>query len=323
VTSTMGGIEDEFARAAELALRVADGPEALDTLGWWQLLADLTDLESRTAVFAFFRAQGHELASSNALGALTARPYLELLGDVTAPVVATVACDSPRRGHVAVVVGDPTGRLLLVDRPGSGVVLFEPGEVELRPIEVPGRLVLHEVAIDDGAQWRPVIDEGAAVPARDRATFLGRVAIGLEILGAAGGALALAVEHARAREQFGQPIATFQAVRHLLAWGTTDCTAVERVASEAVRLDTAAPARWGDITKAIAGRNGRRVCERALQVLGAIGFTAEHGHHHFHSRVLALDALLGTSAALTRDLGRWRREEPGSPSAPSALLLAR
>jgi alkylation response protein AidB-like acyl-CoA dehydrogenase len=133
--------------------------------------------------------------------------------------------------------------------------------------------------------------------------------------------LALAVEHAQAREQFGQPIATFQAVRHLLAWATTDCTALERVAAEAVVLDEAAPQRYGDIAKALAGRNGRRACERALQVLGAIGFTAEHTHHHFHSRVLALDSLLGTSADLTHDLGRWLREESGGSQLPTALLV--
>jgi alkylation response protein AidB-like acyl-CoA dehydrogenase len=187
---------------------------------------------------------------------------------------------------------------------------------------VPGHLSLHEAEVGDG-RWPVAIGEADAARARARSVFLGRVAIGLEVLGAAEGALALAVEHARAREQFGQPIAAFQAVRHLLAWATSDCTAVERVVTEAVVLDAAAPSKYGDITKALAGRNGRRVCERALQVLGAIGFTAEHGHHHFHSRVLALDALLGTSAALTRELGAWRRQEPGDPRISATLLLAR
>ena len=75
------------------------------------------------------------------------------------------------------------------------------------------------------------------------------------------------------------------------------------------------------MVKALAGRNGRRACERSLQVLGGIGFTAEHEHHHHHSRVLALDALLGSSAELTHDLGAWLRTSgrPGLPEcgAPS------
>ncbi|MCB0994822.1 MAG: hypothetical protein KDB21_07010, partial [Acidimicrobiales bacterium] len=46
-----------------------------------------------------------------------------------------------------------------------------------------------------------------------------------------------------------------------------------------------------------------RVCERSLQVLGGIGFTAEHDHHRYHSRVLALNAIAGSTAELTRSLG--------------------
>ena len=67
------------------------------------------------------------------------------------------------------------------------------------------------------------------------------------------------------------------------------------------------PERYGEVVKALAGRNGRRACERSLQVLGGIGFTAEHAHHHHHSRVLLLDSLLGTSAELSHDLGAWLR----------------
>lgn len=71
-------------------------------------------------------------------------------------------------------------------------------------------------------------------------------------------------------------------------------------------------------------RNGRRACERALQVLGGIGFTAEHDHHHFHSRIFALDALLGTSADLTHQLGSdlpTTRVHPGFSDRSSAVSL--
>ena len=86
-------------------------------------------------------------------------------------------------------------------------------------------------------------------------------------------------------------------------------------------LDSAAPHRYGEVVKALAGRNGRRACERALQVLGAIGFTAEHDHHHHHGRVLALDALLGTSAALIPRLGAWLRSTGTDPRFASTVLL--
>ena len=77
---------------------------------------------------------------------------------------------------------------------------------------------------------------------------------------------------------------------------------------------------FATVAKALAGRNGRRTCERAQQVLGGIGFTAEHDHHHFHSRVLALDGLLGASAALTRQLGAELRSN-GDPGFAAAVLI--
>ncbi len=184
---------------------------------------------------------------------------------------------------------------------------------------VPGRMILHELRFDP-EDLEPVTPEARAKTARRRSLFLGRVAAAFEILGAAEGALDLAVAHAAAREQFGQPIGKFQAVRHLLAWARTDLAAVLEVSRQAAALDARAPSRFDEIAKALAGRNGRRVCERALQVLGGIGFTAEQDHHHFHSRVLALDAVLGSSAELARGLGAWLRESRTDPELPRALL---
>jgi len=318
-------VADEYLTAATLVLRDAGGDAGLDTLGWWQLVDGLADRDSREAVFALFRAQGRTLASSRALGGLMAQPYAEMLGLEPGSVIATVPRDSPRHGPVHVIVGDPGAARLLIDRPGRGVAVVDAGDAEFRPVVVPGRLVLHEVDLPKVqlSTSATAMGDAEAAAARQRSAFLGRTALALEILGAAEGAVELAVEHARAREQFGAPIGTFQAVRHLLAWATADCTAVERVVAEAVALDVAAPPRYGDIAKALAGRNGRRACERALQVLGGVGFTAEHDHHHFHSRALALDSLLGASPTLTRELGAWRREERGTQQVTSAMLLAR
>jgi alkylation response protein AidB-like acyl-CoA dehydrogenase len=174
----------------------------------------------------------------------------------------------------------------------------------------------------DAADLEPAVDEAAAAAARPLGIALGRQAAAWEILGAAEGALALAVEHAVGRVQFGQPIGTFQAVRHLLAWAFADAAAVEAVAGSALALGGDAPPRYDQVVKAIAGRNARRVCERALQVLGGIGFTAELDHHHFHSRVLTLDSLLGSSTALTAGLGAWIRAERADPGFARAALLA-
>ena len=310
-------IEDEYVAVAAQAVRTSGGASALEALGWWDLLEDLDEYGSRAAVFALFRAQGRELASSAALGGLLAQPYG--VSDAPGAIVSTVWRQSPRRGVVHIAVGELEGRRLLVDRPGHGAFVVDFDAVELRAIDVPGRLVLHEIAVDWSRATR-ALNEANAGPARRRSAFLGRVAISLEILGAAEAAVALAIDHAVAREQFGQAIGRFQAVRHLLAWARTDCTAVDAVAAKAVALDGAAPPRFDEVLKALAGRNAQRACQRALQVLGGIGFTAEHDHHQHHGRVLALDSLLGASATLTHDLGTWLRTEAVDPGFTAAML---
>lgn len=312
-------IEDTYVAVAAQAVRTSGGTAALDALGWWDLLTDLDDPGSRAAVFALFRAQGRELASSAALGGLRAQPYLTGTDHGPGTVLTTLWRRSPRRGVVHIAVGDLEGRQLLLDRPGHGAFVAGLDAVELRAIDVPGRLVLHEVTVDWSRATR-ALNEAHAGPARRRSDFLGRVAVALEILGAAEAAVALAIEHAGTREQFGQAIGRFQAVRHLLAWARTDCVAVDALAGKAVALDTAAPRRFDEVLKAIAGRNGQRACQRALQVLGGIGFTAEHDHHQHHGRVLTLDSLLGASASLTHELGAWLRTDAVDPGFTTAML---
>jgi alkylation response protein AidB-like acyl-CoA dehydrogenase len=316
--STPAPSEDGPLAASRKAFASATGSRVLEALGWWDLLAEPSDAEMRAAVFALFRAQGLALGDTCALGGLLARPYLP--DDFTdGTVVAAIRRRSARRGEIDVVVGDVSADHLLIDSPGAGARVIPRSEVTLRPIGVAGRLTFHEVEV--GTASRPTIPEDVARAARVRSRFLGRLGAAFEILGAAEAALALAVEHANVRVQFGDPIAKFQAVRHLLAWARTDCAAIEAVALAARDLDASAPARFDEIAKAIAGRNGRRACERALQVLGAIGFTAEHEHHHFHGRVLALDAILGSSAELSHGLGAWLRETRQVPDIPRALLV--
>jgi len=311
--------EEAFLESAREAFRRDPGIGALEALGFWDLLDELDDREARAATFAVFRAHGRELGRSAALGCLLAHPYLARDGVAPGSVAVAIPRRSVRRGDVLLLMGDPSLEHVLVDQPGLGAGFVSIDEVELQPVTVPGRLILHELTFDP-EDLELVIPEARAKAARRRSAFLGRIAAAFEILGAAEGALDLALAHASTREQFGQPIGKFQAVRHLLAWARTDWAAVLDVSRQAAALDTEAPSRFDEIVKALAGRNGRRVCERALQVLGGIGFTAEQDHHHFHSRVLALDAVLGTSAELARGLGAWLRESRTDPGLPSALL---
>jgi Acyl-CoA dehydrogenase, C-terminal domain len=292
--------DDRFLATSLQALRSDD--DALLNLGWADLLPYLDhDLEARLAVFALFRAQGRQAVATGALATLMAHPYSSILDLDGTPVAATINLMSSRRGEQTVVIGRPEYGKVLIDRPGQGIGLVDVEAAQFQPIDMPGRLELYRVDIDL-ADWPNPNPDSQVAAARARSLFLGRIALACDMLGAAESALAIAVEYAGNREQFGQPIGRFQAVRHLLAAARVDCAAVQAVTEQAIDLDRHLPPSYDKIVKAVAGRNSRRVCERALQVLGGIGFTAEHPHHHFHSRVLSLDALLGTSTSLAHDL---------------------
>jgi len=313
--------DDEFLGVACQAMAGPSGAAALDALGWWELLPELVDSDARAAVFGVFRAQGRELASSLALGGILAQPFIDGTAIAPGTVAAAMLRHSTRRGPVWVLIGDLGERLLLVDEPGRGVGLVAPDAIKLRPVEVPGKAIVNEVSFDPAAA-KPILAEEDARLARARSTYLGRVAAASEMLGATERAVELAVQYAKDRQQFGRPIGTFQAVRHLLAWAKTDCIAVDSVIRRSLLLLDEPPARYDEVVKALAGRNGRRGCERSLQVLGGIGFTAEHDHHHHHSRVLLLDSLLGSSAALSRGLGTWLRTTGTDPGFTAATLLS-
>ncbi len=309
--SLFDDLEDPLLETAQMTLRGRDGQQALGDLGWSELLPMLDiDPEARRAVFAFFRAQGRELSVSNALGQLMALPYRDVSGG-SGVTVSAAERRSPRRGVQYLVVGPPAPGQIAVDRPGLGVSLLDAETTAFRTVDLPGGPALREIETDIDAPetWIP---ESEALARRSRRLQLGRLAAAHEILGASEAAFSVAVQHAGLREQFGRPIAGFQAVRHLLAAAQVDLAAIEALATQAVDTYPELPPLHDAVLKAVAGRNGRRACERSLQVLGAMGFTSEHSHHQHHNRVLTLDTLLGTSIELAHRLAEAQRASKGA-----------
>lgn len=138
----------------------------------------------------------------------------------------------------------------------------------------------------------------------------GQIALGYEMVGAARRMIELAREHALERIQFGRPISQFQAVRHRLAEAHVAVEGAKDLLDAAGRDESLAP-----MAKAVAGRAARTAARHCQQVLAGIGFTAEHPFHRYFRRVTALDALLGSSRTLTRELGAEvlrRRQLPSS-----------
>jgi hypothetical protein len=138
----------------------------------------------------------------------------------------------------------------------------------------------------------------------------GRHALGWWLVGAGRAMLSLARQHALDRSQFGRPIASFQAIRHRLAE-----TLVGIEGAEATLL--AAAAEPDDLSfllaKAAAGQAALTAARHCQQVLGGIGFTAEHELHRHVKRALVLDAMLGSSRELTREAGATLRAKGFAP----------
>jgi hypothetical protein len=138
----------------------------------------------------------------------------------------------------------------------------------------------------------------------------GRHALGWWLVGAGRTMLSLAREHALDRSQFGRPVASFQAIRHRLA---ETLVAIEGAEGTLV----AAAAEPDDLSfllaKAAAGQAALTAARHCQQVLGGIGFTAEHDLHRHIKRAMVLDAMLGSSRELTREAGTALRAKGFAP----------
>ncbi|MCZ6712021.1 MAG: acyl-CoA/acyl-ACP dehydrogenase [Gammaproteobacteria bacterium] len=116
--------------------------------------------------------------------------------------------------------------------------------------------------------------------------------------------LELALQYANEREQFGRPIARFQAIQHNLAVMAAEVAAAVRSADAAVdaigndRFDLEVAA-----AKARVGEAAGICAEIAHQVHGAMGFTHEHQLHHFTRRAWAWRDEFGNETYWRRRLG--------------------
>jgi alkylation response protein AidB-like acyl-CoA dehydrogenase len=122
------------------------------------------------------------------------------------------------------------------------------------------------------------------------------IARAADALGAATAVMTLAVEYAKVRRQFDQPIGSFQAVQHLCV---DMYEAVELARSGVIHALWAADAagsaerhRAALHARAFAGRLAS-VGDTAIQVFGGIGFTWDHDAHLYLKRLLGWSTFLG------------------------------
>ncbi|MBV9320190.1 MAG: acyl-CoA/acyl-ACP dehydrogenase [Mycobacterium sp.] len=198
------------------------------------------------------------------------------------------------------------GLVLADDADGTGLFAVDTSSsgVELTPRDDVDRTRrLFSVMLDDVPAHRLASAPPDAVQALVDDVI---VACAADALGAARAVMNLAVEYAKVRTQFGQPIGSFQAVQHLCV----DMYETVELARSGVMhalwaADAAEPAERhlaAIRTKAFAARLAT-VGDIAIQVLGGIGFTWEHDAHLYLRRLLGWSALFGGSDQYLKEVG--------------------
>ena len=267
---------------------------------WWRELGD-------TGVFSLRLPEADGGAN---LGVADAVLVFEELGRalVPGPVVAThLAAElvpGAASGERIVGLTDSRAEPQLVEHPDSIDTLLILGDEGIRQLD-PSAVELAAVArpLDP---LTPVALAPAGLPAAERVAdrgsaarwqLLGAVLTGGYLIGMASRTVELATAYAQERQQFGRPIGSFQAVKHLIA----DMLVKAEVARAAVH---AAAVTWdqpevGDVGRAasaaklLAGEAARFCAKTCIQVHGGMGFTWEVDAQRYWKRACVLETHFG------------------------------
>ncbi len=126
-----------------------------------------------------------------------------------------------------------------------------------------------------------------------------------QIAGALDAALAMSIQYANERSQFGKPIGKFQAVQQALAVFAEEAAAVNCAGQAAARaLDRGDAAFEIAVAKVRANMAAAVGASTAHQVHGAIGFTQEHGLHRLTRRLISWRSEFGGERHWAEFIGR-------------------
>ncbi|WP_068269015.1 acyl-CoA dehydrogenase family protein [Aldersonia kunmingensis] len=197
-----------------------------------------------------------------------------------------------------VALGDWLPRAL--DAAQSDVVLIVDGdrlavgEVGAQFDSVDATRKLNELTVGE------VIAEGASVAsATARALDAGNLAVAAQLLGAGRAVLDISTEYVGGRVQFGKKIGSFQAVKHHLAnamIGLEMASPLLHGAAIAIAEDLPTASRDVSAAKVAAADAAERAARSALQVHGAIGYTAEYDLSVWLTKIRALRSAWGTTS---------------------------
>ncbi|WP_167104281.1 acyl-CoA dehydrogenase family protein [Mycobacterium sp. DL592] len=237
-------------------------------------------------------------------------------GDRWASVSTTAVRDGADwvlTGGKAVVVGAPIATHLLITARTSGqsgeaqgISLFL---IEFDPAAPPHGMTLHSYHTIDDRRAADLDFDGLRLPvdalldddvwpslaqARDE----GAAAVCAEAVGAMRKVLADTVDYSKQRQQFGQPIGSFQVLQHRMVDMYMELEqAVSAVYLAVLNLGAEAHARAKAVSaaKVTVGRAARFIGQNAVQLHGGMGMTEELAIGHYFKRLTAVQYEFGST----------------------------
>jgi len=157
--------------------------------------------------------------------------------------------------------------------------------------------VMGDVRFDDVVLAGASVLEFPSVEATlDEILTYADAAVCAELVGCMQSLLDMTADHLRTRKQFGQPIGSFQTLKHRLV----DCYAsVEQAMSMLELAATTANPQWKvnvAAARAFISEHARHVGHEAIQMHGGMGLTDELAVSHFHKRIVVASLMFGSQA---------------------------
>jgi len=201
-----------------------------------------------------------------------------------------------------VLDGDRADQLAIVATSDDGVGVFlAPGDkaTVVREPSVDGSLHLTTVHLDGvRVPWERAATGPAVAAAVERAHEEAVTGLAAVMVGASQRILDLVLDHVRQRHQFGVPIGSFQAVKHMavdLYTAIERARAVVHFAALTIAEDDDRRRLAASIAKAAAGDAQRIAAQHGIQLFGGLGYTWENDLQLYLRRAKAGEMLLGTA----------------------------
>ena len=205
-------------------------------------------------------------------------------------------------GRKTVVYGGQAADWILVAAKSAS------GKLGLYEVKASDAEVLSYPMIDGGGAAEIVLDKTPATclsddaeAAIEAALAAGRLALCAEAVGAMDVLKDMTRDYLMQRQQFGRPIATFQALQHRLVDFSIEIEQARSIVIYAAgNLETGDRALSVAKAKNLIGRAGKLVAEECVQMHGGIGMTWEYAGSHYAKRLIMIDHQLGDTEDMLR-----------------------